>query len=88
MQAESLPEVAPDPIEREVFHVRSSRRGEEPWRVDMEEFCGHGACGCEDFMLRRRKALDEAAERRQPIPKSQCRHIKAVVAWKARRVAR
>lgn len=65
-----------------VLYVESSRHGHEPHRVDLQKFCGHGQCDCEDFCVALR-ASDGTKTKRQmmidgaiPHASLECKHIR------------
>ena len=66
-----------------VYYVASSQPERQPYRVDLEKFCGNGECSCPGFnlkpmvdiggkMVTRRMAL---LKRAMPSPQLECPHI-------------
>ena len=64
------------------FYVPASQG--DPYLVDLEEFDGVGWCGCPDFDLRRRPKIEQAIEAGRKPPVLRCKHIEAVLKWRAR----
>lgn len=75
-----LPQVEPVEGEPGRFWVQSRSRLNLRHLVDMWEYRGNGACGCEDFERKYRPHLEEGA---LPSPLLACRHLHAVRAFSA-----
>ena len=68
-----VPGVVPDEHDLLVYRVESRTPGEEPWRVDLQKFCGNAGCDCPDFKFRKAKFL---LKRALPAESLECWHIK------------
>lgn len=69
-----LPRIEPVEGERGCYWVQSRSRLNMRHRVDMWEYGGNGACGCEDFAIRFKPHLEKGAK---PALVLACRHLKA-----------
>ena len=75
--AKLFPEVSP--LEDFLcFEVASRTPGKDAHRVDMQRFCGHGACTCEDFNLSRKQKHYHLKSGAMPAEWLECWHIKQV----------
>ena len=75
--AKLFPEVSP--LEDFLcFEVASRTPGKDAHRVDMQRFCGHGACTCEDFNLSRKRKHHHLKSGAMPAEWLECWHIKQV----------
>ena len=64
--------------DRMAYRVRSDRVAVKPWRVDLEQFDGWGACDCPDYCLPRNRQPSKrdrmrSGERSEAV---MCKHIR------------
>ncbi len=75
----TVPGIEPVHGEPTRYFVQSSRPGTDPYLVDLAEYDGSGACGCQHFQFRLEPKL-KAGERDWTAERTlQCAHIRA--AW-------